>query len=242
MKIMYETIKYQYKQYVLSSRWVMPLVTLIAVISVMYTVTPVEVVNSFSMMGLFLFAIMAWVGVTTQDVEPEVSEQIMILRLKSARKYYVCHILFLTRLCGISIVISMGIPMLKNILTQNGVFGRGIIWSDMAGGLLLMFACAFTGITTGELFHIRIVKERTISIGVTFFFALLGIIRTGVIEEYPISKYLLWIAPPVSDVVSWFSNAEYFDMGKMAGGFILLMTYGVVFSVVKVELLQIKKF
>lgn len=242
MKNMYETVRYQYKQYMLSSKWVMPMVALVAILSVMYTVTPVEVVNSFSMTGLFLFPIMVWVGVTNQELEPEVSEQIMILRLKSARKYYVCHILFQTLLCVISVVIAMLIPMLKNILTQNAVFGRGIIWSDILGGFLLMFSCAFTGITVGELFHIRIVKERTLMIGATFFLALLAVIRTGVIEEYPVSKYLFWIVPPVSDVVSWFSNAEYFDMGKLLGGCMLLMLYGVIFSVVKVELLRIRKF
>ena len=242
MKIMREVIQYQYKQYKLSAKWVMPCVVLGVIWAVMYSVAPVNVVSIFSMMGLCLFCIMVWAGVTNQDMEPEVSEQIMILRLQSERKYYWYHIFFLAGLCFVVTVLSILVALLKNIMLMNTFFERSIIWSDILGGFLLMYACAFVGAMIGELFHIRIVRERGQGISATFVIALLVLTRNGLVAQYPITKYILWVVPPVSDVVSWFSNGEYFDMGKLMVGFVLLMLYGVILAVVKVEVLCKKKF
>lgn len=241
-KVIYELIRYQYKQYILSSKWIMPMIALLAVVSVMYSITPVKVVNSFSIMSLFIFLLMVWIGVTNQNVEPEVSEQIIILRIKSERKYYISHILFMGMISVTMTVVSIGIPILNNILHSGGVFGRKIIWSDIIGGLILMSSCAFAGAMVGGLFHLRIINEKAIGIGATFFLSLLAIIRIGVIDKFPASKYILWIVPPVSDVVSWFSNKEYYDMGKIMVAFGIMMIYGVALAIVKVELMRIRKF
>lgn len=242
MKMVCDVMRYQYKQYMFSAKWVMPFVLLIAFIASFYSISPVEIVNSFAITGLVLFAIMVWVGVTTQELEPEISEQIMILRLKSARKYYICHILFLAFLCVIGVLISMGIPLLKNLLVSGIVFSRKVEGTDVVGGFSLLFACAFTGAMLGELFHVRIIKERTPAVGMTFFVAIFAIVRSGLVEEYPISGFLTWVIPPVSDVVSWFSNASNFDMGKLLGGFTLLMLYAIIMAVIKVRLLCWRKF
>ena len=87
MKAIWEMIRYQYKQYMMSAKYVMPLIVLLGTLSMMYSIAPVAIVDSFSMTGIFLFVIMVWIGRTMQGVEPEVSEQVMILRLKSDRKY-----------------------------------------------------------------------------------------------------------------------------------------------------------
>lgn len=242
LNIIYELIHYQYKQYILSAKWVMPAIVFIVILFAMYSVTPVYVVNSFSMMSLFVFLIMVWVGVTHQQTEPEVSEQIIILRIQSERKYYISHVLFMGIVSLVVTVIYIGVPVLNNILRKNVVFGRKVLWSDVVGGFLLMFSCAFTGAMIGSLFHPRIMKDKAAGIGATFFLALLAIVRTGVIDKFPVSKYILWLVAPVSDVVSWFSNEEYFDMGKLVITFGLLMVYGIVMAVVRMELLRIRKF
>lgn len=242
MKIVGDMICYQYKQYMFSAKWVMPFVLLIAFVASFYSISPVEIVNSFAITGLALYCIMTWVGVTTQELEPEVSEQILILRLKSERKYYICHILFLAVLCVMGIFVSMGIPFLKNILVSGTMFSRKVEMLDVIGGFALLFACAFTGAMLGELFHVRIIKERTAAVGGAFFVVIFAVVRSGLVEEYPMTKFFMWVVPPVSDVVSWFSNTSYFDPGKLMGGFTLLMMYAIILAVIKVELLRLKKF
>ena len=242
MKIVGDMICYQYKQYMFSAKWVMPFVLLVLFVASFYSMSPVEIVNGFAMTGLVLFVLMAWVGVTTQELEPEISEQVLILRFKSERKYYVCHILFLAVLCVIGIFVSMGIPLVKNLLVSGAMFSRKVEMLDVIGGFALLFACAFTGVMLGELFHVRVIKERTITVGATFFMVVFAVVRSGLVEKYPISRFLVWVVPPVSDVVSWFSNGSRFDTGKLLVGFTLLMLYAIIMVVIKVELLRLKKF
>lgn len=98
---------------------------------------------------------------------------------------------------------------LNNVVKQ---YNKKVVLNDISLVIPKGQSVAFTGAMTGELFHIRLVKERKIGLSATFFVALLAVVRNGVIQKYPISKLLLWVMPPVSDVVSWFSNAQYFDV------------------------------
>lgn len=242
MKIVNDVIQYQYKQFMMSSKWIMPFIVMIAFVAAVYGMAPVGIVSSYSITGLFLFLIMVWVGVMSQELEPEVSEQIMILRLESDKKYYLCHVLFLVMLSGVVTIGMIVLPIVMNLLRMNKLFDRSLCWSDIIGGVLLMFSCSVLGTATGELFHIRIAKNYTVTVGLTFFVALLALVRSGVIAKYPVSKFLLWVIPPVSDVVGWFSNEMYFDLGKVVAACSLLMCYTVIFIIIKMELLCRKKF
>lgn len=242
MKVICEMIRYQYRQYMLSAKWVMPLIVLLGILGMMYSIPPVGIVDSFSITGIILFVIMVWIGKTIQGVEPEVSEQVMILRLKSERKYYLCHIIFMMLICVVVTGISIAVPFFIQIGSGNALLSRQLIWSDFVGGGLLMFACSFTGGMLGELFHIRVIQNRKVGIGLTFFIALLAICQNGVIAEYAFTKYIIWVVPPISNVVSWYTNDSYYNMGEVMSGFILLLIYGMVMAVMKVELLRKVKF
>lgn len=242
MKVICEMIRYQYKQYMMSAKCVMPLIVLLGTLGMMYSMAPVDIVGSYSITGIFLFVIMVWIGKTIQGVEPEVSEQVMILRLKSDRKYYLCHIIFMMCICAVVTGISIVVPVFIHIRSGNALLSRQLIWSDFVGGGLLMFACSFTGGMVGELFHIRVIQNRNVGIGLTFFIALLAVCRNGLIADFTTMKYILWVIPPISDVVSWFTNESYFNMGEVMRGFILLLIYGIVMAVMKVELLRRVKF
>lgn len=61
-------------------------------------------------------------------------------------------------------------------------------------------------------------------------------------DEFPIAKYILWLIPPVSDMVKWFMKEDYFQMGKVIEAFFVLMAYGSALAVIKVELSRIRKF
>lgn len=242
MKVINEFVKYQYKQYVLSAKWVIPFIVLLAVFNVMYSILPIGVVSNFSIMSLVLFLIMVGIGMTCQGIEPEVSEQLIILRLQSERKYYIGQVLFLGTLSGIVTVICLCYPIIGHYWYGKTLFTRNIHVSDIIGGLLLMFACSFLGCMLGEIFSPRTIRERKIRYTLSIVCALISVVRIGIVAEVPISKYILWIIPPVSDVVGWFMKEEYFQMGKIIGAFFILMVYGIVLAVIKVEWSKIRKF
>ena len=242
MKIMNELVRYQYRQYLLSAKYVAPLIGLLAVFQVMYSLPPAEIVSSFAIMGIVLFVIMVWVGMTCQEIEPEVSEQIIILRMQSERKYYIGQVLFSGVLSGVVTLLSLCFPVAEHYLLGKILFVRDILVSDIIGGILLMFACSFAGSMVGGIFSPRIIGKRVVGTILTIFCALVSVTRIGIVAEVPISKYILWIVPPVSDVVGWFTREEYFALGKVIGAFFLLMSYGIVLAVIKVELRKIRKF
>lgn len=242
MKIIYDFERYQFYQYFLSAKYVAPLIGLFAVFQFMYSLPPAEIVSSFAIMGLVLFVIMAWVGMSCQEIEPEVSEQLIILRMQSERKYYIGQVLFFGVLSGMVTLLSLCFPVADHYLKGKMLFERDILVSDIIGGILLMFACSFVGSMVGGIFSSRIIRKRALGILLTIFCALVSVTRIGIVAEVPISKYILWIVPPVSDVVGWFSREEYFQMGKAMGAFFLLMGYGIILAAIKVELYRIRKF
>ena len=242
MKVLFEFVRYQYKQYVLSAKYVAPLVGLFLVFQFMYSFPPAEIVSSFAIMGLMLFVIMVWVGMTCQEIEPEVSEQIIILRMQSERRYYIGQVVFSGVLSGGVTLLSLCFPVAAHYLQRKMLFARDILVPDIIGGILLMFACSFVGSMVGGIFAPRIIRNRAEGIVLTIFCALISVTRIGIVAEVPMSKYILWIVPPVSDVVGWFTREEYFQMGKVIGAFFLLMGYGIVLAGIKVGLCKIRKF
>ena len=119
---------------------------------------------------------------------------------------------------------------------------RAFTGMDLIGGGLLMVACSFVGGIVGGLFHNRLFANPRLELVLTSAVALLAICRNGIVAKFAFTKFILWIIPPVSDVVSWFTNEEYFDMGKLMMGFLILMLYGVILAALEVELLRKKKF
>lgn len=242
MKMINELVKYQYKQYVLSAKYVVPFIGLFVVFQIMYSVMPIDIVSNFAVMSLVLFIIMVAIGMTCQETEPEVSEQIIILRMQSERKYYIGQVLFAGLLSGMVTLLSLCYPVIDHFLNGKMLFVRNIQASDIIGGFLLMFACSFVGCMVGEIFSPRVIRKREARILLTIIYALISVVRIGIVAEIPISKYILWIVTPVSDVVGWFTKEEYFQMGKVIGAFFILMVYGSVLAVIRIEVSRIRKF
>lgn len=237
-----EFVKYQYKQYALSAKWVIPFIALLTIFGFMYGILPIDVVGNFSIMSLALFPIMVGIGMSCQGIEPEVSEQIIILRMQSERKYYIGQVLFLGTLSGMVSVICLCYPVIGHYCWYGKMFfTRNIQISDITGGFLLLFACTFLGCMLGAIFPPRIIRERRIRVTLALASALLPVVRIGIVEEIPISKYILWIVPPVSDVVGWFMEEVYFQMGKIIRAFLILMAYGMILAVIKVEWSRLRK-
>ena len=242
MKIISELVKYQYKQYVLSTKYLVPLIGLLAVFQVMYSIMPIDIVINFALMSLILFIIMVGVGMTCQRIEPEVSQQIIILRIQSERKYYIGQVIFFAVLSGMFALTSLCYPVIDNFLNGKMLFTRNIQPSDIIGGFLLMFACSFVGSMVGVIFSPRVIRNREAGIVITIMCAMISVVKIGIVAEAPMLKYILWIVPPVSDVVRWFMEDEYFQMVKVLEAFLLLMAYGCVLAAIKVEVSRIRKF
>ena len=106
MKTIYELIRYHFHSYFKSSKFVMPVVILAVVLYCMYTIMPVGIVDSFSISCVYLFLIMVWAGLSYNTLEEPVSEQLMILRVRSETSYYLSCSMFLILLGMLAALIS----------------------------------------------------------------------------------------------------------------------------------------
>lgn len=242
MKSIINCVKYQYRQYLLSTKFIVPTILYAGLMGFMYSIAPVYAVSIFSLMSLFLFIFMAWMSAMCQDLEPEVSEQIIILRMQSARKYYYSQVLFYAGLCGLITTLSLAYPLLSHYLHGQKLFSRSLVGMDIVGGFLLMFLCSFAGCMVGTVFSPRIVRNPKARIILIVLVVALSVTRIGIVSEHPMTRFFLWIVPPISDLISWFTKEEYFQPGRLCEACLILLLYGIVLAVVQVELSRSRKF
>jgi len=242
MKIMIECFKYQYKQYLLSAKFIIPTIVYVSFLGFMYSMMPVEIVSNFAVTGIFLFLFMVWLSASCLELEPEVSEQIIVLRIQSARKYYYARILFLMILCLAIAVISLFYPVISHYLHDQKLFTRNIVFMDIVGGFFLMFFCSFLGSVVGNFFSPHIIPNAKARMILTVLCATLAVTRIGIVEEIPLTKGVLWIIPPVSDLMAWFTKEMFFQPDRLLLACMILLLYGIVLAVMEAELSSRRRF
>jgi hypothetical protein len=140
---MKEIVRYHTNVYFKSNKIIMPLLLWIAFLKISYSQTGLSYVPDIVMSSGCLFFIMIWIGFGCMDIENPISEQILIIKVKNADRYYISKIVFLL-LIGLGMsAIGVVIPLLINIMNGYRLFNRTITLEDILCGLLLLFILAF---------------------------------------------------------------------------------------------------
>ena len=77
---------------------------------------------------------------------------------------------------------------------------------------------------------------------IVFLIGLLGYIKGGIIEDYPVSKFFLWLFPPVYDVLLKLTNKEYFSLSVIANAAALTVGYSLILLTIQMYMLKKNKF
>lgn len=242
MQIIRDLIKYHYQQYFKTSKFVMPFAALIVMLYTLYSSKPVGIVPSLISCCMFVFLIASWIGITLCSLEDPISEQIIILRIKSHKKYYVCHTLFLLSLSMIIALISIAVPVLLNIINKNQLFDRTLLPADILSGILLLTVSAFMGCSLGELSHPRMIKDRKAAVLFVFLIDIISMIKTMLLASFPFSKVILWTIPPITRLPMKFGHDSYFSTEKVAVTAAVLFVYGSILALIKICCLSKQKF
>ena len=89
--------------------------------------------------------------------------------------------LFSGVLSGVVTLLSLCFPVAEHYLLGKILFVRDILVSDIIGGTLLMFACAFAGSMVGGIFSPRIIGKRVVGTILTIFCGLVSVTRIGIV-------------------------------------------------------------
>lgn len=242
MRIISGIIKYQYLQYLKSNKFVMPFAAFVVMVFTLYSAKPVSVVASLTSCCLFVFLISSWIGTSVCSLEDTASEQIMILRLRSTKKYYWGHALFLLSLSMLIALLCLLIPVLINLSNRQMLFDRKLLPGDFIFGFFLLSSSAFMGCSLGELSHPRVIKDKKSALLMITLVDIISVIKTSLMAAFPISKFILWIVPPISYLPESFAKEPYFIGVKVFPAVLLLFVYGLTLTFVKIYILQKRKF
>lgn len=235
-------IKYHMQQYMKTSRFVMPLAVFMIMLYSIYSSRPIGIVESFVSSGQFLFLIMVWIGITACDVEDIVSEQILVLRVRSAGKYYLSRTLFLCIAGVLFSAVVLIFAAVRETLYGGGFFNRPLLFKDFLFGFVILTLCAVCGSSLGELSHSRIIRRRKNAVIAVFLLAVLAMIKMVFLERFPLSRFLLWVIPPISELSMIFSGRDYFSLGSTVQAAALLALSVAALNAVKIGILLKNKF
>ncbi|MCM1143426.1 MAG: hypothetical protein NC318_05620 [Blautia sp.] len=242
IKKLTELLIYELRVYFKGNKFLMPLLCLLIILSMMYSVGPLSVVSGFSMTGFPVFIIMAWVGFGIPSSENTAIEQIIFLRIKNKLLYYISKIVFLLVLGCMVSLICLIVPLIVHIKSPLGLFDRPLRIFDIVNAFFLLNGCAFAGGSLGSLFPPAVMHNQKQAALLTTLVTVLTIIQTSVIKEFPILKYILWTLPPLDNVMTLRTDTDFFQSAQTVKIFLSLMTYGAIYSMIKTVISYWKKF
>lgn len=235
---MRELIKYESRKYFKSNKIIMPLLFWLIFLRICYSEGNLSYVSSIVMSMGVLFFVMTWISYSYQEVEELISEQLLVLKLQSAEFYNASKVIFLL-LIGLGFsILGIAFPMIQNLLNDFCIFNRVITVFDIINGVVLHFIVATVGVSLGSLFHPRIIKNR-MSVLMVVTVAILAYAKGPIILQYSFTKFVLWIFPPIYDILASFYEQEYFNIHNM----IIPILCGGIYSflIVAIQLMCLKK-
>ena len=235
-------VKYQLRIYVKENRFLMPLVVMLVLLYFMYSISPVDVVSSFSLSCYIIFSIMVWIGYTVSAAEDLVMEQIEMLRVESAWCYYMGKVLFVFVLGFAGTCLCLFFPVAVNMIKQGQLFDRQLTLPDLLHAFFLLLGSSFAGGALGSILHPTVMRERKMALLLTILAAVLTIIKGAAVQEISVLKWITWVLPPVNNVMGSYGHAEYFSFLQTLKIFLFLMTYGIIYSMIKSAVSYKRKF
>jgi len=201
---------------------------------------PTNFLDSIFLAEIFVFVIAIWLGYASNNWTDVITEQLLILRIKSDKVYRSIYVVFLFLVSACISLISISIPAIINLLDWR-MFERFSI-TYFSQSFLLFLGSGFAGISLGALFHSRLMVKDGEKPLYAAGAGLLSITRYSIVNQYGIFNYILWIFPNVSAHHSILSDHSYFTFLNVTSLFLINLFYGVIYSIIKIVLLSKKKF
>lgn len=237
-----ELLKYHFTLYLKTSRFIMPLIVWLAFMLASYSIRPQYVVPSFLVSMTCLFFIMIWISFSYLESIDNVSEQLMILKVKNQYVYYLSKDFFLMLIGVVMSIIGVIFPVIMNALNGFKLFNRPVTARDIVSAFLIYIVFSSLGCSISILLQPRCIKSRKIAIGIIALIALISVIKIGLVKQLPEVKYIMWIFPPVSEIQSFLSNKEVFYLKDIVKALAYGTAYVCILDVINIEMLKRKLF
>lgn len=242
MKIFKNLISYHNRLYLKTNKYIMPALAWIIFLIINYSQKWDNIVSSTLVSITFIFFVMLWISMTYMESVDPVAEQIMLLKVKNCNTYYHSKNIFVFLLGAELSIVGVAYPVMKNVLSGFTFFTRQVTLWDIICTFILHILVAILGGTIGILFQPRCIKNRKEAVLGISAVAIISIAKTGINGRFIFAKYVTWIFPPLSDILAFFSNNEYFSLVSMVKALIYGCIYSAVLLFISRQLLKRKLF
>ena len=150
---------------------------------------------------------MLWVGNSIISLKNERLEQILLLRIGKYTES-ISELLFVAVLSLLVIIVSYGIPMIINLIGNECLIKQHLTMQNIISSLIIVWLSGIIGGVTGAFFNSNIIKDKKMVILITIFIAILTISKEAVIEQIQFAKYILFILPPLNDIVKCIESSS----------------------------------
>ncbi|MBO4456552.1 MAG: hypothetical protein J5802_02400 [Butyrivibrio sp.] len=236
------SINYRLHRYFAGSKPVFPMIIILCFIGSMYTFKPMDVISGYIISGVFVFGLMTFVTFNIGGSEEKVEEQILFLRGNSLIDYYISRELGLIVICALYSFITAIAPVFVNAMNGFNFFTRSLTVHDVVMGIILLFGSGLAGTLIGDLLNLRIMKNRKLSLMLTAMIALLTFSNDGIQQKVSYLGILKFLLPPIMTPAKIFSGADVINTGKMLIIFLQIIINYVVFTAIKIAVMNKNRF
>lgn len=218
-------IKYNFKSYVKSNRYILPFAAFLIYLLSAYSVVPYDVLPNYALSSYAAYFIMAWIGYSFGTLENEMTEQIILLKVKNTSSYYISRIIFLLIVTLIFSIAGTFYPILLGKIIKVHVFKRSLISADIFISILSHLIYGIIGAMIGLMFTGRMFKSKKAVLIIIPVFALMGVIMRSITDSFPLSRIITWIFPPVYMFTEAMTKYDYLKVNLMIFPFFILLFY-----------------
>lgn len=226
-----------------SPKIIMPLTVLIFLQLTIYTTIgrrPTDFFSGVFLAEIFTFTIAIWLGFSSNSWVDEVTEQLLILRVKKDTAYYAIYVVFLFLLSICISLISALIPVIFH-LADSGFFERYTV-AHFLKSFLLITGSSFAGVTLGAMFHPRLMPNKSDTPLIVTIVGLIAITKTSIINWQGFFRYILWTFPNTSAHSSIIVDSSDFTFPLVVRLFLVSILYSICYSLIKIVWLSKTKF
>ena len=235
-------LTYHFKIYLKSYKLLSPFLIFLIYLFAAYGIMPFSIVSSFSESAGVLFFILAYVGFSYAELENPVIEQLVLLKVRNDNLYYLSRLMVLLIISFVMSILGMLYPMVSNVINNDHLFTRSLLFEDVIIGFALHYLMAFLGAMTGSFFHPRIIKNRKMAVLLIFFVAVMAISKGALANYFPQTRFFAWVFPPVFEILAALTDMEFFILPAMVLPIIFGFAYGLALMIGQIQLLKRSKF
>ena len=221
---------------------VIPTVSVVVFLGIMYSIIPQQISSSFLMSGFMLFVISVYISMSIQLREQDVHEGLLLLHSNPGAGYYLVREMLTFSIMLFYALILILYPIIRNSLHGGGWFTRPLESDDILYGSILVLGNGICGVSLGDAFHRRLIPRRRNVIICVVLVAILAVCKVAITQKLPFLKILNFLLPPVMDGFDMVGNGDHFDPKDTLLILLHSVLYAVVLMVIKIWLLRRRRF